>query len=422
MIRRLGATMADNANIPQKCAVAIVGGGTSGLALATELKHLGVRDVVILERENTAGGVPRHCGHYGFGIREFKRVMTGPDYARTLVQKAKAAGVAIYTDTTVTALHPGGALSLTTPDGNADIQAERVILCTGVRESSRAQRFIGGQRPQGVVSTGALQSMVYLHGKRPFRRPVILGSELVSFSAIMTCRHLGIKPVAMIEENNRVIVRQFMRPYPMMMGVPMVFNASNVRVIGERQVKGIEYLDVTGERQNIATDGVIISGRFRPESALLRLSHLDVDPNSGGPEIDQYGRASDPAYFCTGNLLRPVETSSWCWHEAVETANRVARDLKEPIGADRASVPLLAAHPAIKFAVPQRLTNSITEGAMTEIQIRLQRPVNGTLTATSGGKTLWSKHINSRPERRILTPLPKSNLGEPIELTLKEKG
>ncbi|HID68792.1 MAG TPA: FAD-dependent oxidoreductase, partial [Roseibacterium sp.] len=161
------------------CTVAIVGGGPAGLALATELKTRGVDNVVVLEREGQAGGVPRHCGHYPFGFWGFKRLMKGPEYARALVQKARAAGVEIRTGHTVTALHPNARLGLSTAEGAMELQAERVVLCTGVRESSRAQRFIGGARPQGVISTGALQSMVYLHGMRPFRRPVIIGTELV---------------------------------------------------------------------------------------------------------------------------------------------------------------------------------------------------------------------------------------------------
>ena len=35
------------------------------------LAGLGVRDVVVLERESEAGGIPRHCGHRGFGIGQF---------------------------------------------------------------------------------------------------------------------------------------------------------------------------------------------------------------------------------------------------------------------------------------------------------------------------------------------------------------
>ncbi|HHB80599.1 MAG TPA: FAD-dependent oxidoreductase, partial [Aliiroseovarius sp.] len=162
--------------------VAIIGGGPSGLALATELRAQGVTGVTILEREPMAGGVPRHCGHYPFGLRELHRPLRGPDYARALVARAEAAGVEIRYGTTVTALHPGGRLSIVTEAGEDSLQAERVVLAMGVRESSRAQRFISGTRPLGVVTTGALQAMVYLHQMRPFRRPVIIGTELVAFS------------------------------------------------------------------------------------------------------------------------------------------------------------------------------------------------------------------------------------------------
>ncbi len=400
------------------CNIAIVGGGTAGLALATELKRLGVEGVTVLERAPEAGGVPRHCGHYPFGLREFKRLFKGPDYARKLVKNARVAGVDIRTDTTVTRLHPNARLSLNTPEGDYELQAQRVVLCTGVRESSRAQRFIGGQRPMGVLATGALQSMVFLNQKRPFRRPVILGTELVSFSAIMTCRHMGMRPQAMLEANSRVTVRQIMRPFPALKGVPIRFNAQNIRIIGDKTVKAVEYGDATGQRHRIEADGVIISGQFRPESALLHASHLAVDAGTGGPSIDQYGRASDPSYFCTGNLLRPVETSSWCWHEAVETAGRIVQDLAAPIGGAE-SIALCAADPAIKFALPQRLVKSEAPGAMKQMQLRLAQPASGYLSAISGGQTLWGDFIESRPERRILAPLSpllKPTLTAPVEM------
>ena len=52
-------------------------------------------DLMRLVREAEAGGVPRHCGHPPFGMREFGRVLTGPAYARRLVAGAAAAGAAL---------------------------------------------------------------------------------------------------------------------------------------------------------------------------------------------------------------------------------------------------------------------------------------------------------------------------------------
>lgn len=402
------------------CDVAIVGGGPAGLAVATELRRQGIGRVVVFERETDAGGIPRHCGHYPFGFWEFKRLMKGPDYARTLVYKAKQAGVHIRTGTTVTQLNPNACLELSSAEGQTALRAKRVVLCTGVRESSRAQRFLGGARPQGVISTGALQSMVYLHHQRPFRRPVILGTELVSFSTIMTCRHMGIKPVAMIEQNDRVTVRQIMRPYPTLKGIPIRFGAKNLRILGNRTVEAVEYQDPNGGTQTIQTDGVIVTGQFRPESALLRASHLALDPGTGGPSIDQFGRASDPSYFCTGNLLRPVETSAWCWHEGVATASRVAQDLRAPIG-DCKSIPIGISSPSIRFAVPQRLSQTDAPGAMEMMQIRLTQPSSGYLCLSSAGNEIWGDYFQSRPERRLLAPLPfrsPAQMNGPIDLEI----
>jgi len=397
--------MVNKKTIPQTCSVAVVGGGTAGLSLAAELKRQGVDSVVVLERESDAGGIPRHCGHYPFGVHEYNRLMKGPDYARKNVETAINLGVEIYTDATVTALHPNGRLSLSTPSGLIDIQAERVVLCTGVRESSRAQRFIGGDRPLGVLTTGALQTMVYLQGMRPFERPVILGSELVSFSAIDTCRHLGIQPVAMVEEQDRIIGRKILRPYLFFRNVPLHVSARSLKVIGRERVEAIEFHNPEGKMCRINTDGIIISGHFRPEAALLQQSHLEVDVGSGGPVIDQFGQCSDPAYYSAGNLLRPAETSGWCWQEGIDTARRIARDISGPKYEVQRSIRLCTTDPSIGFVVPQRLTISERPDAMSRMQIGLNRPIKGQLEALAAGNRIWKVPINSRPVRRILMPL-----------------
>lgn len=384
--------------------VIIIGGGTAGLALATALCQQGVKRVRVLEREAEAGGVPRHCGHYPFGWREFGRLMKGPDYARKLVAKARAAGVEISTGVAVTALLKDGQLRISQNGEISEISARRIGLCMGVREASRAQRMISGQRPLGVISTGALQSMVFLHRQRPFSRPVILGSELVSLSAIMTCAHMGIKPVMMLEETAEMKARAIMRPYPALKGIPMRFGVSDVEIIGDKTVQAVRYIDADGHTQEVAADGVIVSGQFRPESALLHESHLAVDPATGGPEIDQYGRCSDPHYFATGNLLRPVETSGWCWQEAVETAARVRAGLKQdPV--EQPFLRLKVEGKGLRYVVPQRLSLGAEAGGMKEMQLRMSAPASGYLTAMSAGRSLHSAFVEARPERRVLLPL-----------------
>lgn len=415
---------ARNAAMPDSCTVAVVGGGTAGLALAAELRRLGTGDVVVIEREAEAGGVPRHCGHYPFGLREYGRLMKGPDYARRNVAQARAAGVRVVTGTAVTGLHPGGVLDLSGSAGFARLSALRVVLCTGVREASRAQRFLGGDRPPGVIATGTLQDMVYLKRHRPFARPVILGSELVSLSAIVTCRHLGMAPLAMIEEEARMIARSLFRPFPAVMGVRLHTGVRDLRIHGRDRVEAVSFRDRDGRGATLETDGVIVSGRFRPEAALIADSHLERDPGTGGPVVDQFGRCSDPSYFAAGNLLRAAETSGWCWREGVDAARRIVADIArygaQPV--PETPQPIRLAHPALRFVVPQRIAPGIADGAMDQMQLGLERPFSGRLVARSAGKELWSGRLSGAPVRRVLAPLApllRAPLDAPVDLALE---
>ena len=69
--------------------------------------------------------------------------------------------------------------------GAAQVDADAVMLATGARERPRPARLIPGDRPAGVYTTGQLQNLVHLH-HGVGRRAVVIGAELVSWSAVMT--------------------------------------------------------------------------------------------------------------------------------------------------------------------------------------------------------------------------------------------
>ena len=179
--------------------VAIVGGGPAGLSAALELRRRGIGRVLVLEREAVAGGVPRHCAHQGFGLRDRHRPQSGPRYAASLVEAARRAGVDLRTSTTVTSLEPGR-LSLSSPSGLGVVEATALLLATGARERPRAARLIPGDRPAGVLTTGQLQQLAAA-GLPVGRRALVVGAELVSFSAVLSLRHAGVEVVGMLSEH-----------------------------------------------------------------------------------------------------------------------------------------------------------------------------------------------------------------------------
>jgi NADPH-dependent 2,4-dienoyl-CoA reductase/sulfur reductase-like enzyme len=389
----------------QHCTVAIIGSGPAGLSTAIALKKQGVDDIVVLERFSEAGGNPRHCGHSPFGFTEFKRVYLGPAYARKMVQTAQQLGIRIELNTSVVELGKNGLLTLSREQGMQQLKADKVVLATGIREKPRAPRLVSGQRPLGIMTTGALQSMVYLSHKKPFKRPVIVGTELVSFSAIGSCRHAGIKPVAMLEQNSRVTAPLALQIYPRVFGVDVLTGTQLLEIEGKEKVTGVKVIQSGGVERHIDCDGVIFSGQFTPESSLARLGHLDIDPLTQGPVVDQFGRCSDAAYFAAGNVLRPVETAGWCWREGERLASSIKTDLTSTLPDISTSIPVSIQTDQIKYIVPQRIT--LTGNSKDKrFQLRLNCPARGQLEIHSGENLLLSKHIHSLPERRILMPMP----------------
>jgi thioredoxin reductase len=298
--------------------VVIIGGGPAGLAVATRLRRNGVTDVVVLEREAAAGGVPRHCGHWGFGWESHRRLMTGPAYAERLRQEA--AGIDVRVRTTVLAFLTEHVLRVHDGAGISEIEASRIVLATGTRESSRAARLIGGSRLPEVMNTGTLQQLVYLERIRPFSRPVIVGGEWVSFSALMTCRHAGIRPVAMIIEEQRIDA-----PWFFGIGARIVYGAAVrtdtrlVAINGIRQVDSVT-VESRGARQTIACDGVIVSGRFVGEHSLIAEGPLSgivrrMENNADGQRLSHVSFA--------GNVTGPLKTAGRCVVEARALADRL---------------------------------------------------------------------------------------------------
>src|SRR5215212_9516622 len=289
--------------------VALVGGGPAGLAAALAVRSLGVAEVVVIEREREAGGIPRHARHQGFGLRDLRRPLSGPAYARRHVELARTSGAELLLDTMVTGWAADRSLELTGPGGRSGLRPAAVVLATGCRERPRSARLVPGSRPDGVLTTGMLQQLVYLQGLPAGRRALVVGAEHVSFSAIMTLAHGGARTVALATELPRHQSLGAFRLGALARYRVPVWTRTRVSAIrGRPRVEAVELTDLaSGAMRTIECDTVVFTADWIPDHELAVMAGLELDPHTRGPAVDAALRSSAAGVFAAGNLVHGAE-------------------------------------------------------------------------------------------------------------------
>jgi thioredoxin reductase len=340
-------------------AVAIIGGGPAGLTAAAELAPRTDGEVRVIEREADTGGIPRHSDHPGYGIRDLRRFLSGPAYARRLTAMARDAGAVLQTSAMVTGWAGDRTMQITSPAGRRRLRADAVVLATGARERPRPARLIPGDRPDGVYTTGQLQNLVHLHHAQPGRRAVIIGAELVSWSAVLTLREAGCDTVLMTSQypaaESYAAVRAAGR---LALGVPVATRTRVTCINGKPRAESVEIQDLdSGARRTVRCDTVITTGDWIPDNELARAAGLDIDPATRGPRVDSALRTSTPGVFAAGNLLHPVDTADIAALDGRHVAAQVRQWLhtRHTPGPGRGPGVTLIADPPLRWIAPQIL-------------------------------------------------------------------
>ena len=139
----------------------IIGGGPAGLAAALEGKKLGLKEILILERNDELGGILEQCIHDGFGLHRFKKQLSGPQYAQMFIDEVEKTNIEIKLNTMVLDINSNKTIyAVNSQEGMLEIHSKAIILAMGCRERTRNQVFIFGTRPSGIMTAGTAQRYI----------------------------------------------------------------------------------------------------------------------------------------------------------------------------------------------------------------------------------------------------------------------
>ncbi|MFH1379493.1 MAG: FAD-dependent oxidoreductase [bacterium] len=306
----------------------VVGGGPAGMAAAIAAYEGGVRDILLLERDQFLGGILNQCIHAGFGLKIFKEILTGPEYADRFIQKIKnITEIEISLKSFVVHLTSTNILTFIKPGVVETVKAKALIMATGCREKTREMIHIPGTRPAGVFSAGLAQKMINIEGLLPGKEVVIVGSGDIGL--IMARRFIlegaEVKAVVEINSKSRGLRRNIVQCVEDF-DIPLYVNHRVAEIIGNDRVSEVRIVKVDNALRDIpdssfelSCDTVLISVGLIPENELIEMA---------GVELHEVNMTSIPGLFVCGNAYKVYDLVDNVSKDAQKAGRSAAEFLK----------------------------------------------------------------------------------------------
>ncbi len=373
----------------------IIGGGPAGMAAAIAAHEQGIRDIIILERENRLGGILMQCIHNGFGLHKFAEELTGTEYAAKYEQKIKELGINYKLNTTVLKLSKDKEITATnSEDGIFKIKAKAVVLAMGCRERARGSLNIAGSRPAGIYSAGSAQKFVNIKGYLPGKNVVILGSGDIGLimARRMTLEGAKVHAVCEIMPYSGGLARnieQCLNDF----GIPLKLSHTVTKIHGKERVEGVTIAKVDSNRkpipeteEYIPCDTLLLSVGLIPENELSRGADIDISGITNGAVVDQNRQTSIEGVFACGNVLHVHDLVDFVSEEAEIAGIAAAEYIK---GENKNSTHInIKTDSKIRYTVPQ----IITEQKDTKVYFRVDNIYrNVKINVMSGEEVVLSK-------------------------------
>jgi len=408
--------------------VVVIGSGPAGLTAALHACRNGAPNTLLVEREEELGGILKQCIHNGFGLEQFNRDYTGPEYAERLISDLRKTAVQCFVNTLVTDITSQRIITALSPEhGAVQIKAKSIVLAMGCRERTRGSIGIPGTRPAGIFTAGVAQRLVNIDGYLPGRQVVILGSGDIGLImarrlTLEGARVAGVYEIMSYPGGLKRNIVQCLNDFD----IPLHLSRTVTEIRGRERVEGVvvsrvddALRPVDGSQEVVQCDTLLLSVGLIPENELSRKAGVELSPDTGGPITTETMETSVPGVFACGNVSTVFDIVDYVAETGVTAGSCAALYAGAGPHRDRRPVDIVAGE-NVRLVFPQRYASEDDLTLFIRAAEPMERPV--IVEVAPPGSKITRPY--ARPNEMLKVKIPRSKLAgvrKPIKVSIKEK-
>ena len=341
--------------------IAIIGGGPAGMAAAIAAKKEGIDSIIILEKDDSLGGILNQCIHNGFGLHTFKEELTGPEYAERFFEEIEELNIEYKINTTVIDLSKDKVITAANgEEGIIEIKAKAIVLAMGCRERPRGAINIPGARCAGVYTAGTAQRFGNIEGYMPGKEVVILGSGDIGLimARRMTLEGAHVKAVVELLPYSGGLKRNIVQCLNDF-DIPLKLSHTVTEIRGKERLEGVTIAAVDenrrvieGTEEYIPCDTLLLSVGLIPDNALSRKADVKLSRVTSGPEVNDMMETNVDGIFACGNVLHVHDLVDYVTLESYTAGMNAAKFVKGEMKRSESPIDMIATE-GVRYTVPK---------------------------------------------------------------------
>ena len=372
----------------------IIGGGSAGMAAAIEAKNNGIDDLLILEKDDSLGGILNQCIHNGFGLTEFKEELSGPEYLQRFVDQVEELGIPYRLNALVLDISKDKIVTYSNSnDGIVSLRAKSIVFATGCYERGAGAISLPGSRCAGIITAGTAQKYLNIHGFLAGKRIVILGSGDIG---LIMARRLTL-------EGAKVLCVSEIMPYSNGLNrniaqclndfnIPLYLSRSVSKVEGKGRVQKVTLSAVDenmkfipGTEMEFECDTLLLSIGLIPYVSLLENIGADMSSTKGA-KVNDYLETSIPGIFACGNCLHVHDVVDFVTDEGRQAGRSAAKYIKGEF--NKINKIVVMPGNGISYVIPQNIED-LSQDSIT-FKFRVRKPIqNVFVNFKVNGETIY---------------------------------